>query len=190
MISEITNQKRNSSHMKTVKLTLGILVIVIAFAFTLVQSTNWKIKEDAYSITFKGSKVDGTIKGVKAKILFDEDNPGKSKILASIDVNTLNTGNSLMNKHAKSESGLDSKVFPFINFESILISGKSDNYNAKGKLTIKGITKEISLPFTIQNKGTEAVFIGKLSIVPKDYNITRFGTPDLLEIGLTIPVTK
>ena len=176
--------------MKNWKLTSGAFIVLLASAFTVADSVNWKVKEDAYALTFKGGKIDGSIKGLKASILFDEANPEKSKISTTLDVNTVNTGNGMMNKHAQSESALDVKNFPTISFESTSVSGKNGSYTAVGKLTMKGVTKEVSLPFTYENKGATALFKGKFSIAPKEYNITRTGTPDVLEIEITVPVTK
>lgn len=176
--------------MKSLKLTLGAFAVLLASAFTVIQSTNWKLKEEAYSVTFKGGKVEGAIKGLKTSIAFDEAKPENSKITATLDVSTINTGNGMMNKHAKSEEALDAKKFPSINFESVSVTGKEGSYIANGKLTIKGITKEIKLPFTFENKGSESLFKGKFSITPKDFNINRGGTPETLEIEITAPVTK
>jgi polyisoprenoid-binding protein YceI len=176
--------------MNRLKLGIGATAVLIASAFTVIQSTNWKLKEEAYSVTFKGGKVEGVIKGLKTSITFDEAKPENSKIIATLDVNTINTGNGMMNKHAKSEDGLDAKKFPSINFESLSVTGKNGKYSANGKLTIKGVTKEINLPFTFENKGLESLFKGKFNIKPKDFNITRGGTPEALEIEITAPVTK
>jgi polyisoprenoid-binding protein YceI len=175
--------------MKKIKLVLATLTLLIASAYTAIQSVSWKVKEDAYAITFNGPKVEGTAKGLKATIVFDEAKPEKSKFSASIDVNTINTGNGMKNKHAKSEDALDAAKFPMITFESSSITGSNGTYTALGKLTIKGITKEISLPFTFQ-KGAESAFKSKFSILSKDYNITRSGVPDKFEIELNIPVTQ
>lgn len=176
--------------MKNIKLALGALTVLAASAFTAIQSTNWKLKEDAYSVTFKGKKVEGIIKGLKTNISFDEAKPENSKITASLDVNSINTGNGMKNKHAKSEDALAADKFPTINFESVSVTGKNGTYTAHGKLTIKGITKDINLPFTFENKGAGAEFKGKFSIAPKDYNITKGGTPETLEIEISTPVTK
>ncbi len=176
--------------MKNLKLIAGVFVILTTSAFTVLQSTNWKVKEDAYTVTIKGTKVDGIIKGLKATILFDETKPEASKISATLDANSLNTGNGMKNKHAKSEEGLDSKKFPEIKFEAVSVTGKAGSYNAAGKLTIKGITKDVNLPFTFQNKGAEGVFTGKLNILSKDYNITKSGVPESFEIEIITPVTK
>ena len=176
--------------MKKAKLAIGVLTVLIASAFSLLESVNWKLKEDAYAVNFSGGKVKGILKGLKTTILFDEASPEKSKISATLEVNTINTGNGMMNKHALSETALDAEKFPAITFESATVSKKGTGYEAIGKLTIKGVSKEVVVPFTFENKGKEGVFKGKFTIVPKDYAITRGGTPDVLEIELTVPVNK
>ena len=176
--------------MKNIKLIVTTFVLLNIFAFTRIQPTSWKVKEDAYTVTFKGTKVEGTMKGLQATIVFDEANPGSAKIHASLDVNTLNTGNGMKNKHAKSEEALNAKQFPHITFESVSVTGKNGSYVAQGNLTIKGITKEVKMPFTFVNKGSEAVFTGKLNIVSKDYNITKAGAPASFEVEITVPVIK
>ena len=172
--------------MKNIKLTLiTATTILFASAFTVIQSVNWKIKED-YSVKFTGKKVDGIFKGLKADINFNESDLGKSKISASIDATTANTGSGMMNKHAKSEDGLNAAKFPIINFESTSIAKTASGFEAVGKLTLKGITKDIKFPFTFTNQ----TFNGKFTVAPKDYDVTRGGTPDEITIELNIPVTK
>lgn len=176
--------------MKKIKLALGAVSVLGLVAFTVVESVNWKLKDEAYAVNFKGGKVSGILKGMKSTILFDEANPEKSKLSVSLDVTTINTGNGMMNKHAQGIDALDAKQFPKITFESTSIAKKGSAYEATGKLTIKGVTKEIVLPFTFENKGTEGIFKGKFSVTPKEFNITKNGAPDKLEIELIIPVTK
>lgn len=176
--------------MKKTGLILSTLIVLALSAFTVLESINWKLKDDTYTVSFKGGKVDGTMKGLKATIMFDEADLSKSKITASMDVKTINTGNGMMNKHAKSEDALNADKYPLITFVSESIVKKAPGYEAKGKLTLKDVTKEITMPFIFEAKGTEGVFKGNFSIVPKDYNITRGGTPDKLDLEIIIPVVK
>lgn len=176
--------------MKSIKITLFAITVLISPAFTILNSTNWIVKEDAYKVTFKGPKAEGIFKGLKATIIFDEANLEKSKFSASIDVNTINTGNGMKNKHAKSEDALNAKLFPNIIFESSSIVKMGNGYEAIGKLIIKGVARDMVLPFTFENKGNEGIFIGNFYVLSKDFNIKRMGTPEKVEINLMIPVKK
>jgi polyisoprenoid-binding protein YceI len=171
-------------------LTFGIIAVVAVSAFTILESINWKVKPDSYSVEFDGGKVKGAIKGLKAEILFDEANPSNSKISASVDATTINTGNGMLNKHAMSETAIDAEKYPTIAFVSESVSGSKGNYTAIGKLTLKGITKEVKLPFTFENKGAEGLFKGSFTVMTKDFKITRAGSPESVVVTLTIPVTK
>jgi polyisoprenoid-binding protein YceI len=67
---------------------------------------------------------------------------------------------------------------------------KGASYETIGKLTLEGVTKTVVLPFTVTTNGQDAVFKGKFSIATKDYNVTRMGTPEVVEINLKVPATN
>ena len=70
--------------MKNIKLTLiAATTILFASAFTVIQSINWKIKED-YSVKFTGKKVNGIFKGLKADINFNENDLNEIEMGCSI----------------------------------------------------------------------------------------------------------
>lgn len=168
---------------------IHILTVAIAFAsaaFTFNQSTSWKSSENDYTVSFKGDKVDGAFKGLKSSVVLDDAHPEKSKISASIDATTVSTGNGMMNKHAQSSDALDTKKHGSITFESTEVVKKGSSYTATGKLTMKGVSKTITIPFTFSEKGQEAQLSGSFSVAPKDYGITRKGTPKQIEISLAI----
>ena len=117
--------------------------------------------------------------------------------MASIDANTLDAGNKEMTEHAK--EAIDSKNFPEISFVSTNITKTTNGYEATGDLTLKGITKQITFPFSFDSKKDvvlkfpitpKETFSGTMKIVAKDFKITRKGTPDIIFVDLTIPVTK
>ncbi|PZR39224.1 MAG: hypothetical protein DI538_07425 [Azospira oryzae] len=176
--------------MKTIQLMTAALIMVVASAFVSYKSVDWKIKE-GYSVkVFRNAQVHYPIyfKGLKASISFDKEHPEKSKIQASIDATTVDTGVELMTAHAKEESVLDTDHFPVITFQSSSVRKNSTGYEVTGMLTLKGITKDINFPFTF-DKDT---FIGTFSIAAKDFNINREGAvpSGQIKIELTIPVTE
>ena len=172
---------------------LFVMAAFITFsAFTAKGVTSWKVKDGAYTVKFSGGhlmgKMSGTFKGLKATIIFDEDNLPASKISASIDAATVNTGNDTKSHHA--QEGLGAEEYPVIKFESASIVKKGNAYEATGSLTLKNVTKQIVMPFTFDKQGAGGTFNGKFSLKTADYNITKSGTPDEVEIELTVPVTK
>ncbi len=166
-----------------------IALVIGTSAFTLVNhATTWNVNEDAYSVKFTSSKFDGSFKGLKSELYFNENNLAASKLTATIDANTINTGNGMRNGHAR--KGLDAKKFPTVKFESTSIVKTSKGYEAIGNLTIKDVTKSIRIAFTFNQTADGGVFAGTFSVKPAEYNVTRSGTPEVLDFQLNVPVTK
>lgn len=166
-----------------------IAISITLSAFTVVNNASlWKIKEDTYTVKFTSKSFNGTFKGLKSELLFDETNLAASKLTATIEANTINTGNGMRNGHAK--KGLDAKTYQTVKFVSNSITKTTNAYEATGNLTIKDITRQIKIPFTFNKTPEGGVFAGTFSIKPADFNVTKGGTPEVLDFQLNIPVTK
>ncbi len=183
---------------KNFKIAAVAATCLLAFAFTIETLISWKLK-DKYSVKISGGHLQGSFDGLKAAILFDEVHPERSKIIASIDATTVKVGSDEGNAHAKEALATDK--FPLINFISTAIAKSKTGmgYEATGNLTLKGVTKEIKFPFYFDSQKMASdkfpfvfkeTFGGRITIVPKDFNVVRDGMPALLYIDLEIPVTK
>lgn len=100
----------------------------------------------------------------------------------------------LMQEHFNEEY-LESDKYPRADYKGKIDIGgvnfaKDGTYNVKtnGKLTIHGVTREVSFPGTITVKGKSITTATKFHVVPKDYNIA---IPKLVEgkIAKQIEVT-
>ncbi len=157
------------------------------FAFTMAVP-NWKVKEDECVVEFTGGRISGTFKALKADIVFDKDHLDLAKIMASIEVPSIATGFFLKNSHAK--DALDADKYPDIKFTSVTVTKNGSAYIAKGNLNMKGVSKPVNINFTFEEKGNQGVFKGSFKVVPKDFGVTRSGTPDEVSINLVVPVVK
>lgn len=174
--------------MKKLIFPTSFLLLTLASAFTFLNTVDWKVQKENYSVKFTSKKFDGMFKGLEASILFDEADLANSKISASIDAGSVNTGNGMRNKHAAKALGV--KDFPKIKFESTSITKKGDGYEAAGKLTINDVTKEMALPFTFEKNDNGGVFAGKFPVVLEEYHVDKKGAPETVEVILNVPVTK
>ena len=68
-----------------------------------------------------------------------------TQIKADIDVASIDTGNADRDKHLKSPDFFDAAKFPKITFVSKKVSGKEDNLKVTGDLTIRDVTKTVTL---------------------------------------------
>ena len=102
----------------------------------------------------------------------------ESKINASIEIASVDTGNADRDKHLKSPDFFDAQKFPKMTFVSKSVSGTEDNLTVKGDLTLHGVTKPITLtgkylgvvndPFG----NTRVAFAAKGKLSRKEYGLT------------------
>ena len=167
----------------------AIFALTVLFAFTL--QTNWKIAP-GYNISFATSGVSGIFKSFSGTVVFDDQNLAGSKFDISIDINSINTGNGMQNKHAKSDEWFDAAKYPFIKFTSSKIVKTAAGFAATGSLQIHGISKEVSLPFTFKKSGAGGTFEGNFNVNRSDFKIGEAGgdVGEVIKINVSVPVTK
>jgi polyisoprenoid-binding protein YceI len=176
--------------MKKTFLSIAVLAALAGiFSFTLPQ--NWKIAEK-YSISFTTSGVSGIFKTFSGTLIFDEAQPASSKFDVSIDVASINTGNGMQNKHAKSDDWFDAAKYPSIRFVSKKFVKSGAGYLVTGDMQIHGVTKEFTIPFQFKQNGGNANFQGTFNVNRNDF---RIGTPggevgDVIKLVVSVPVKK
>ena len=95
------------------------------------------------------NKVHGRFKEYEATILFDENDITKSSMTGTIKTASIDTGNENRDADLKSENFFDAEKYPEITFQSKKIEKSADGYTMLGTLTIRGISKDVTLPLTI-----------------------------------------
>jgi polyisoprenoid-binding protein YceI len=93
--------------------------------------------------------VRGEFTDYSANILFDENDVTKSSIEGSIKVASINTGNEKRDNHLRSSDFFDAENHPEITFKSRSIVKDGDDYAMLGSLTIRGVTRDVQIPFHI-----------------------------------------
>ena len=113
------------------------------------KTTTWAIDPAHSEITFKVkhlmiSNVKGEFRTFAASI--DGEDFTNSTLSAKIDASSISTNNNDRDTHLKSPDFFEVEQFPEITFKSTsLKKGDDDEYKLVGDLTIKGVTKEITL---------------------------------------------
>lgn len=136
-------------------LILLFFIVFTAITVTNAQSaTQWDMDKAHTSVNFGinhfFSEVTGKFKDFDGTFNFDEKNLGGSKFTFTIKVNSVDTDNSKRDGHLQTADFFDAAQFPEIKFESSKITKKSKSeYNAEGKMTMRGITKKVIIPFKV-----------------------------------------
>ena len=170
---------------------ISLVLFALVFSAYRIVTSAWNVKKEGVTIAFElpneGTK--GTFSGFNATIEFDEKDPSASKITASVESKTVNTGNLKRDNHLRAPDFFDVEKYPAITFTSTKIKATDKGFIAIGTLTLKDVTKEVEVPFTFENKGNEGVFKGTLSVLSSDYGIMQKSKTGKDQVNLTIEVT-
>src|ERR1043165_7126113 len=102
------------------KLSISLIAVLAFAASSYTVSKLWNVVPEGVTVNFElsdeGTK--GTFSGLKANIDFDTNDPSASKISASIDIATLNSGNNQKDKHLLSADFFDAAKHPTATFTS------------------------------------------------------------------------
>lgn len=138
---------------------LGITLLLVSGLVSADQET-YKI-DDSHSfanwtVRHVASKTSGTFSDVKGKILIDRTNLANSSVEAKINLLSVNSSHAKRDEHIKKEEYLDVGHFTEMQFVSSKIIASSETEGMlTGKLTLHGVTKEITFPFKVLGFGTD-----------------------------------
>jgi len=112
--------------------------------------------EANFKIRHMMSNVTGSFNDFSATVLLDRKNPSASSVDFTINAASVDTDNESRDKHLKSAEFFEVEKYPTITFKStkIVPAGK-DRYNVTGKLTIRDVTKVVTLPVAFLGFGKD-----------------------------------
>lgn len=110
-----------------------------------------------FTIRHVVSKASGTFPDVTGKITIDRDDMAKSSVDARINVLSINTSFAKRDEHLRDKPEyLEAAKFGEMHFVSTKVESKGkDEGVLTGKLTLHGVTKEISFPFKALGFGAD-----------------------------------
>ncbi|HKO81278.1 MAG TPA: YceI family protein [Chitinophagaceae bacterium] len=114
-------------------------------------TTTWVIDPLHSEVMFKVkhlviSTVTGSFSKFEGTAVTTEDSFENADINFEIDVNSIYTGQEQRDGHLKNGDFFEAETFPKITFQSVsFIKTGAGNYILTGNLTLKGVTKEITL---------------------------------------------
>lgn len=123
------------------------------------------------------SKVRGSFTKLEGQIITAE-NPLESSATATIQMDSLSTGNDMRDGDVKGENFLDVASHPTMTYRSTGVRADGDGYVVEGELTIKGVTRPVELSVEVNGfgpdpyGGTRAGFSATGSINRTDFGIT------------------
>jgi polyisoprenoid-binding protein YceI len=165
------------------------LIIMGVLSMSFLLKPDYTKSTVDFKIKNAGIGVAGSFKKFETSIEFNESANAPSSIKAIIQVETIDTGIEARDKHLRKEEYFNVDTYPIIAFVSTqILKTTSGSFIAEGKLTIKGITKEVKIPFTY----VDSIFQGTLSLNRRDYNVggSSITMSDDVEVILKVAIVK
>ncbi len=169
---------------KNIILTVLLTFLIASFAFA---GDKYQIDVTHSSVGFSArhlliSNVKGHFKDFSGVMDFDENDITKSSIEVTIKTASISTANEKRDGHLKSPDFFDAEKHPEITFKSKSVVKTDDGYKMVGDLTIRGVTKEVTMPFTlvgpVEAMGTRIGLEASLTIKRLDYGVSWSKTLD------------
>jgi polyisoprenoid-binding protein YceI len=130
--------------------TAALSALLLTGVSALAQTSTWTIDPNHSQVNFaikhiQVSTVRGSISGVTGNVVWDEKDPTKSSVEATINATTVTTNNEKRDGHLKSPDFFNVEKFPTMTFKSTAVTGTSGKLQVVGDLTLAGVTKSVTL---------------------------------------------
>ena len=124
------------------------------------------------------TKVRGSFNEFEGSGYFDAENPSASNLELTIQAASIDTRNADRDGHLKSNDFFDMEAYPTITFASTSVERIDDeNYRVTGDLTIKGVTKPVTVDFEYAGTAVDPYgnlrlgLEGKTTVNRKDWGV-------------------
>lgn len=124
------------------------------------------------------TKVRGAFNDFTGEAHIDGENPADSSVTVTIQAASIDTRNAQRDQHLLTADFLQLEQYPTITFASTAVEADDDTITITGDLTIRGVTKQVTVPFSYEGQAqdpygnTRIGFEGSATISRKDFGIT------------------
>ncbi|HMV78146.1 MAG TPA: YceI family protein [Leptospiraceae bacterium] len=170
------------------KLIIFFTVSAFSFLPLFSQSRDSGKADIRFSIDTRFGAEKGTFKKTSLKIKDKKKGIGT----VEIDIASIDTGNGKRDDHLRNEDFFDAPKYPKAIMEILSVEINGTALKGKGKLTIKGITKDIEFAAVLAKNGETETYTGSLKLNRQEYGITyssmMAGIKDIVTVDFTVTI--
>ncbi len=154
---------------------------------------SWVVDKNESHLSFvaiqTGDEFTGEFESFDATIHFDPANLDESNINVSIELKSVQSGDRQRDSGLRGRDWFDTKTYPlarFVSDEIVAVDG--DLYEAHGTLEMRGVTKDVVLPFSLVIDNGVAKANGELALIRTDYGVGQGEWASDLWVGFEVKV--
>ena len=157
-----------------VALALGLLLVAAAGS-ARADVVQLRITPEDSALTFKATSrlanADGRFHRFSGAVSVDPRDPTSARISVTVEAASIDTANTKRDNHLRSEDFFWVERFPTIVFESVRAVSEAGGIAVVGRLTVRGVTREITVPATVEVTPERFTARGQFDLKRSDYDI-------------------
>jgi polyisoprenoid-binding protein YceI len=147
------------------------------------ELVRFRIQPDASQLTFKATSrlmnADGKFHRFRGEVLADTKDLATARVTLAVEAASIDTNITRRDDHLRSEDFFHAERYPTITFESIRVEPAGQRLTLVGRLTVRGVTREVAVPVDVEVSDSTLVARGAFDLRRTDYGIryTSFMNP-------------
>src|SRR5215468_1359954 len=160
--------------------TLAVVGWVLGWSVLLAvglgqAAERYRIVPQQSQVQFKGysllANALGTFHRFSGEIVADAQQLDASHVRFVIETASLDTANTRRDQHLRSKDFLFVEQYPTITFTSTAITRDGLKYVVQGDLEIRGVTKRVTVPVTVEQRQDEIVVQGSMTLNRREFGM-------------------
>ena len=144
----------------------AMLALLVAVALPA-AAADWRMDAAAsrldFAASFENTPAPGVFKEFAARVSSDGDTPAGGRLDVTIRVASADMSNADVNKAIAGPEWFDFARHPQATFQSAEVRRDGGRYLARGTLTLKGVARQVDVPFTWNAAGDAATMEGEFT---------------------------
>ncbi len=176
--------------------TLLGIVLVLGIGTLDAHAERWRVDPErsrlGFTATQMGAAFNGQFTRFTANLVFDPEHPTLSYFDVIVDMASVDTQNPEWNQALPTVEWFNTAQFPKAHFESVEFKRVADDlYEVKAQLTLRDVTRDITVPFTFKRMGKSAARLeATTTLLRTDYGIGQgeWSASDVVGHAVTVVV--
>ena len=140
------------------------------------DTTRFRVLIEASQLGFRATSrlanADGRFTRFSGEVFADPADLATGRVRMSIEAASIDTGIGRRDNHLRSEDFLYVERFPTITFESTRVEGDGGRLVLVGRLTLRGVTREVRVPVEVSVSDGRLEARGRFDINRDDYGVS------------------
>ena len=180
--------------MKTAYFARIAAVILLAGWSAGADAASWTVDGAKSRLGFAGTLSGDAFEGVfgrwRAEIVFDAADPAAGRVAVVIETASAVTGDRQKDEALPGSDWFDVAGNPEARFEARNFHAVGDHgYEAAGSLTLRGVTKPVTVPFRFEQAGATGHFQGRIELDRTQFGVGRGAWSTSQFVGTAVTVS-